>query len=99
MKNCKTISTKKQQKYQHYHQVKLWYEYEYERYVYLTGKEMLPAGQRGVIEQAKFTYSPLAKALEKQTKAIEGQGEKQIKAIKDHEKQLVISNALTYILR
>ena len=34
-----------------------------------------------MIEQAKFTYSPLGKAFEKQMKTIEGQGEKQIKAI------------------
>ena len=41
-----------------------------------------------MIEQAKFAYSPLGKAFEKQTnkiekqkKAIEDQGEKQIKAI------------------
>ena len=31
----------------------------------------------------KFTYSPLGKAFEKQTKSIEDQGEKQIKAIQD----------------
>ena len=34
-------------------------------------------------EQVKFTYSPLGKAFEKQTKIIEDQGEKQIKAIQD----------------
>ena len=34
-------------------------------------------------EQAKFTYSPLAKAFEKQTKTIEDQREKQIKAYED----------------
>ena len=47
-----------------------------------------------MIEQAKFTYSPLGKALEKQTKTIKGQDEKQIKAIEDHGKQLVESNDL-----
>ena len=36
------------------------------------------------MEQAKFTYSPLRKALEEQTKAIEDQGKKQIKAIEEH---------------
>ena len=35
------------------------------------------------IEQARFTYSPLEKAFEKQIKTIEDQGKKQIKAIKD----------------
>ena len=29
-----------------------------------------------MIEQAKFTYSPLGKVFEKQTKTIEDQGEK-----------------------
>ena len=47
-----------------------------------------------MIEQTKFTYSPLGKALEKQTNAIEDQGEKQIKAIEEHGKQLIQSNAL-----
>ena len=36
-----------------------------------------------MIEQAKFTYSPLGKPFEKQIKTIEDQGEKQIKAIQD----------------
>ena len=38
---------------------------------------------RQIIEQAKSTYSPLGKAFEKQTKAIEVQGEKQIKALEN----------------
>ena len=33
-----------------------------------------------MIEQTKFIYSPLGKALEKQTNAIEDQGEKQNKS-------------------
>ena len=36
-----------------------------------------------MIEQAKFTYSPLGKAFEKQTKTIEDQGEKQIRPIQN----------------
>ena len=47
-------------------------------------KDILPSNQKQIIEQAKFTYSPLAKACEKQIKTIEDQGEKQIKAIQDH---------------
>ena len=35
-----------------------------------------------MIEQAKFAYSPLGKAFEKQTKAIEEQGKKQVEALK-----------------
>ena len=49
---------------------------------YLTGEEILPSNQEQIIEQAKFTYSPLGKTFEKQTKAIEDQGEKQIDALK-----------------
>ena len=43
---------------------------------YVIGEEILPSDQRRVIEQAKFTYSSLEKALEKQTKTIEDQGQK-----------------------
>ena len=32
---------------------------------YLTGQEILPSNQQQIIEQAKFTYSPLGKASEK----------------------------------
>ena len=59
-----------------------------DKYEYLTGEEILPSNQQQTIEQAKFTYSPLGKAFEKQTKTIEDQGEKQIKAIQDNRKQL-----------
>ena len=41
---------------------------------YLTGEEILPSNQSQIIEQAKFTYSPLGKAFEKQKKTIEDQG-------------------------
>ena len=63
-----------------------------DKYEYLTGEEILPSNQQQIIEQAKFTYSPLAKAFEKQTKAIEDQGEKQIKAIQNNKEQLVNIN-------
>ena len=39
--------------------------------------------QKQVIEQAKFTYSPLGKAFEKQTKTIEDQGEKHVGDLKN----------------
>ena len=45
-----------------------------DKYECLTGKEILPSNQQQIIEQAKFTYSPLGKAFEKQTKATEDQG-------------------------
>ena len=41
-----------------------------DKYDDVLGEEILPSDQRTVIEQAKFTYSPLGKSLEKQTKAI-----------------------------
>ena len=53
------------------------------KYEYFTGEEILPSNQQQVIEQAKFTYSPLGKAFEKKIKTIEDQGEKQIKAIQN----------------
>ena len=36
------------------------------KYEYLTGEEILPSNQKQIIEQAKFTYSPLRKTFEKQ---------------------------------
>ena len=47
-----------------------------DKYEYLTGEEILPSNKQQVIEQAKFTYSPLGKAFEKQIKTIENQEEK-----------------------
>ena len=57
---------------------------------YLTGEEILPCNQQQLIEQGKFTYSPLGKAFEKQTKTIEDQGEKQIKAIQNNKNNWLI---------
>ena len=52
-----------------------------DKYEYLTGEDILPSNQQQIIEQTKFSYSPLGKAFEKQLKTIEDQGEKQIKAL------------------
>ena len=52
------------------------------KYEYLTGEDILPSNQQQIIEQAKFTYSPLGKAFEKQIKTIEDQGEKQVATFK-----------------
>ena len=41
------------------------------RYEYLADEDILPSNQQEVIEQAKFTNSPLGKAFEKQIKTIE----------------------------
>ena len=63
-----------------------------DKYEYLTGEEILPSNQKQIKEQARFTYSPLEKAFKKRTKAIEDQGEKQIKAINDNKKQVANIN-------
>ena len=47
-----------------------------DKYEFLTGKEILPSDQSRIIEQVKFTYSPLSKAFEKQIYKIEDQGKK-----------------------
>ena len=52
-----------------------------DKYEYLTGEEILPSNQQQIIEQTKFTYSPLGKAFEKQTKTIQDQGKKQVGAL------------------
>ena len=56
-----------------------------DKYEYLTGEEILPSNQQQMIEQAKFTYSPLEKAFGKKIKIIEDQGQKQVEVLKDLE--------------
>ena len=61
------------------------------KYEYLTGEDILPPNQQQIIEQAKFTYSPLGKVFGKQIKTIKVQEEKQAKALenlRDQEKQV-----------
>ena len=52
-----------------------------DKYEYLTGEEILPPNQQQITEQAKFTYSPLGKAFEKQIKKIKDQGQNQVEAL------------------
>ena len=62
-----------------------------DKYEYLTGEEILPSNQQQIIQQAKFNYSPLGKAIEKQIKSIKDQGEKQVVVLessKDSDKKL-----------
>ena len=40
------------------------------KYEYLTGEDILPSTQQQIIEQTKFTYSPLGKAFDKQIKKL-----------------------------
>ena len=51
------------------------------KYEYLTGEDILPSTQQQIIEETKFTYSPLGKAFDKQIKTIEDQGKKQVDAL------------------
>ena len=53
-----------------------------DKYECLTGEEILASNRQQIIEQAKFTCSPLGKAFKKLIKTIEDQGEKQIKDLK-----------------
>ena len=51
-----------------------------DKYEYFTGEEILPSNQQQITQQAKFAYSPLGKALEKQIKTIEDHGKKTSKS-------------------
>ena len=74
MKNYNMILIEKQLKYQFYHQVK---------FLNISGEDILPSSQQQIIEQARFTYSPSAKAFEKETKIIEEKGQKQTDALEN----------------
>ena len=63
------------------------------KYEYLTGEDVLPFDQQSIIEQTKFTYSPLGKAFEKQIKTIEDQGKKQVDALKVLEPKAIKSGS------
>ena len=62
----------------------------------LTGKDILPSSNRQTIEQARFTYSPLRKAFDKQIKTIKDQGKNQVDALNtlksDNNRKLEIKN-------
>ena len=51
------------------------------KYEYLTGENILPSSNQQIIEQARFTYSPLGKAFEKQIETIKDQGKKRVDAL------------------
>ena len=46
------------------------------KYEYLTGEDILSSNRQQIIEQTKFTYSPLEETFDKQIKTIEDQGKK-----------------------
>ena len=67
------------------------------KYEYLTGEDILQSNQQQIIEQTKFTYSPLGKAIDKQIETIEDQGKKQADALNtlksnDNNNKLEIKN-------
>ena len=66
------------------------------KYEYLTGEDILPSNQQQIIEQARFTYSPLGKAFEKQVKTMEDQGQKQVEALNilESNNQLTIEDVI-----
>ena len=41
-----------------------------DKYEYLTGEEILPSNKQQIIEQTKFTYSPLEKLLKNKQKLL-----------------------------
>ena len=63
------------------------------KYEYLTGEDILPSNQQQIIEQAKFTYSPLGKAFEKQIKTIEDHGKKQVEALENLKSKAIKSGS------
>ena len=48
------------------------------KYEYLTGEDILSSNRQQIIEQTKFTYSPLEETFDKQIKIIEDQGKKHV---------------------
>ena len=75
MKNYSMILMEEQPKYQLYHQAKFTNMND--------GEDIFPSNQQKIIEHARFTYSPLGKAFEKQMKITDNQGKKQVDALKN----------------
>ena len=86
MESYSTMLIEKQLKYQLYHLVKfISMNISLVKIYYhpINGEDILSSNQQQMIEQTKFTYSPLGKAFEKQIKTIEDKVQKQIDALKD----------------
>ena len=61
--------------------ISAWSSGKINKYKYVTGEERLPSEQSVLIKPAKFTYSTLGEAFEKQTKTIKEKKGKQWKGI------------------
>ena len=48
------------------------------KYEYVTGEDILSSNQQQIIEQARFTYSPLGKAFAKQIKTNKVKGKNKL---------------------
>ena len=55
------------------------------KYEYLAAQEILPRQQQQIIEESKFTYSLLRKALEKHIETVKEHGKKQTQVLKSLE--------------
>ena len=45
-------------------EISVWSSVKIDKYEYFTGKDILPSNQHQIIEQPKFSYSPLGKTFE-----------------------------------
>ena len=87
-KNYNTILIEKKTKYQLYDLTKLI------SMNILLVKKYYSLIKKKILEQAKFTYSPLGKAFERQIKTIEDQGKKQVEALKPEDLKLEEQKAI-----
>ena len=53
-----------------------------DKYEFLTDTDIVPRGADSSLADVQFEYSPLGKAFDKQVKAIQEQGQRQVAAIK-----------------
>ena len=74
--------------------ISAWSSGKIHKYEYLTGEDILPSNQQQIIEQTRFTYSPLRKAFEKQIKTIEDKEKKKQKQFKIKGKLKQLKNIL-----
>ena len=51
---------------------------EIHKYEYLTGEDILPSNKQQIMEQARFTYSPLGKTFQKQIKQLKIEGQNRL---------------------